>query len=490
MRSCLLLAILLFAACSQTPGPVLAPGDAAGSSNTSTGSGALQVSVIAGPSPETSTIVIPIHATLQPLLPILEAQVPKTFSKLDGFEMDKEQKVGARYDIRRDSIVLNMQGSGLHATTTVHYALQGCRRTQNPFTKNWSMVPCVSCGFGEPMREAFIAIDSHLEWDQNWRIRSKTAVRPVEFPNRCTVTFLNIDISDWKIAPLVNRQLQEVAKGIDQNTPKLTDVRANAQQIWASIQAPAEIAPKVWLSVEPVDFALAPIRGSGLQVSSALVLQARTRVVVGERPASAAKPLPPLRTAAIEGGGIRVPFDVELPYEEASRLISEEVGKRTYKVSGGTLAVESIRLLPNANGRLTIEATIDYRGGGLKNYRGVVSFEGTPRFDADTNRVAIGDLDYSLERKRRNPFLRFADRVTHEGVRANLAANANWTIRDRLGILRSQIEQAIDRPLTAGVALHGKIDAVTAQGVLLRPEGIVIRVVATGRADIDVKDWR
>src|ERR1700682_1886471 len=39
------------------------------------------------PASELSTITIPIRSTLAPLLPQLEAQVPKSMQKLDGYEL-------------------------------------------------------------------------------------------------------------------------------------------------------------------------------------------------------------------------------------------------------------------------------------------------------------------------------------------------------------------------------------------------------------------
>src|SRR5205085_6614648 len=169
---------------------------------------------------ELSTIVVPIHASLAPLLPALESQVPKAQAKLDAYEMDPKQEFGMKYRVERGPIALQMIGTGLHATMTVHYALEGCRRTVKPIIGTVVMWPCVSCGFGEPMREAYIAVDSHLSWDASWRLASRTNARPAEFPNGCRVTFAGIDIADWKIAPIVNGQLQQVAKTIDANTPK------------------------------------------------------------------------------------------------------------------------------------------------------------------------------------------------------------------------------------------------------------------------------
>jgi hypothetical protein len=422
-------------------------------------------------------------------VPQLEAQVPKTMQKLDGYELDPTKQYGLKYKVTRDPIVLNMAGTGLHATVTVRYQLEGCRRTTKPFHAETTMWPCVSCGFGEPMREAFIAIDSHLEWDASWRLRSKTTARPVEFPNRCTVTFANIDISDWKLGPLVNEQLHELTKTIDANTPKVTNLKPNADQIWSALQTPLEVAPKTWLVLEPVDLAVAPLTGSGLRVQSALTLRARTRLIIGDKPSIPPARLPALRVETPNGGGIRVPFAIELPYAEANRILTEQFGKKKYKVGGAELGLEDVTLSPARDGRLMITATIDFHGGRLKNYHGLVYLEGTPQFDAATRKLTLTSVDYSIDPKRHNPFVRTADRLAHDSVRKAIAESASWSIAGELERIRGEIDKAITRPLAKNITLHGKIDSIEPQDVLLGNDRIVIHALATGSAEVEATSW-
>jgi hypothetical protein len=310
----------------------------------------------------------------------------------------------------------------------------------------------------------------------------------VEFPNRCKVTFANVDISDWKIGPLVNEQLRDVAKTIDQQTPRVTNLKPNAAQIWTALQSPQEVAPKTWLVLEPVDLAVAPLTGSGLNVQSALTLKARTRLVIGERPTVTAAPLPPLRVDREAAGGIRVPFDVELPYTEAGRIITEQFARK-YRLGRGELSLESLALSPGADGRLTIAATIDYRGGGLTKYRGLVYLEGTPRFDAAAKKVTIANVDYTLDPRRHNPFVRTANRLAHDSVRKAIAEAASWSISPQLADLRGEIARAISRPLARGITLHGTVDSIEPSAVILGTDRIIIRGVLTGSAEIEATTW-
>jgi len=468
-RASALAGVVLLAACASTPPPTPAT----------------EAPIESAPA-ELSTIVIPIRTTLAPLLPTIESQVPKSVASKPGYETLPKQPYAVRYKLERDPIALNMQGSGLHATTTVRYAIEGCRITQKPFSKETMLFPCVSCGFNEVMRDAFIALDSHVDWDEQWRLRTATKARPVEFTNRCTVTFASIDISDWKIAPAVNAQLQQVAKTIDANAPKLTSIRPNAQQIWTALQSATEIAPRMWLVIEPVDVGLAPISGSGLNVASALSLQARTRIVIGERPPIAAKPLPPLRVARDASNGVRVPFDIELSWDEASRLLTENFGGKSYE----NVRLESLRLHPGSEGKVRVEASIDYRGGGLKNYHGLVLLDATPRFEASSNALVLDDLDYALDPKRHSPFLRIGNRLAHDALRQRLAQGARWSIASQISDVQRAIESATTRSLAPGITMHGRVTSIEPKAIAIRGDGLTIRIVATGDASVDVTSWQ
>jgi len=415
---------------------------------------------------------VPIRATLAPLGPEIERRVSSTFA-----DNAHERHLDIRYEVARDPIRLEMIGGGLHASTRVKYAVEACR----------GRFPCLSCGFGEPRREAAIRLHTRLQWDPSWRLRSVTRPLPVDYARRCEVTWLDIDVTRRFIAPVVERQLREAARVIDANTPNLTDIRPQAQEIWRALQMPVELAPRTWLVLEPRSAALSPLSGSGLIVTSTLSLEARTRVVVGEKPAIAVKPLPPLRNGQPSSGGVRVPFDVEVSYGDASALLSRELAGKKYAVNGKPLTVESMVLSPAGDGRIQVEAMIDYRGGALRNYRGLVILEGTPSYDAATSSVFFPDLEYSLSRRGRGLLSRIAERAAHDSIRDRLRQSSRFPIGPRLAELRDDVTRALTRDLAKGVRMKGRADAITPQSVTPLAGVIVIHVVATGTAEVKIE---
>lgn len=422
------------------------------------------------PPPELSTIAVPIRASLAALQPELEARVPVAFS-----DRETQRGIDIRYEVKRDPLRLAMTGPGLRTTTTVHYGVEACR----------GRFPCISCGFGEARREAQITLHSKLEWDPSWRIRSTTRPLPTHYPRRCAVTWFDFDITDRFIAPVVNNQLAIAARTIDRNTPAAANLKPHAQQIWTALQAPVELAPRTWLVLDPVAVALTPIAGSGVEVTSTLSLTAQTRVVIGNKPVIVPKPLPALRVATAVPSGVRVPFDLEVPYEEASRLASKELAGRKYKVNGRDLTIESLVVAAGFGGKLRVDAMIDYRGGVLRSYRGVIHLDGTPRFDAPSASIVFPDLDYTLA-ERGGLIRRIAERAAHETLRARLRENIRLALGPQLATLRAEVTRALTRPLAAGVMLRGQAEAIQPVSVTPRESGLSIRVVATGSASVDL----
>lgn len=423
----------------------------------------------ARPAPEVSTIAVPVSIDLAALAPLVEARVPSTFSGTA-----RERGIDIRYDVARDAVSLRAIGAGLHASTRVRYAMQACR----------GRFPCVSCGFGEPRREALVTLHSRLEWQPSWQLRSTTRLLPVHYPRPCEVTWFDIDVTHRFVAPVVERQLGAAARVIDANTPRLTNIRTQAQQVWSALQKPIEIAPRTWLTLEPSAVALSPIHGSGATVTTTLALRALTRVVVGARPQVTGKPLPPLQTGTADEGRVRIPFDLELAYEDAGRIASATLAGRTHRVNGRELVIESLRLRPAGGGRVLVEATVDYRGGFLRNYRGEVFLEGTPLFDAPSATLYFPDLEYSLAPERRGFLTRIVERAAHDSIRARLREATRFNLRPRLDELRAQLTTALTRELAPGVRLAADVQTLEPKSVHALGEVIVVRVVMSGKAEI------
>src|SRR5260370_28313926 len=156
--------------------------------------------------------------------------------------------------------------------------------------------------------------------------------------------------------------------------------------------------------------------------------------------------------------------------------MTENFAKQTYE----GVAVDSIRLGPAADGRISIELNVNYHESFFKRYSGLVYLEGTPLFDAATRSVSLENLSYSIDPRRKNPFIRIGDRVAHEKLRATLAKTAHWSVAPQIDSIRDEIARGVTRPLAPGVMMRGTLGSIEPAAVTLDANGIVVHALATG----------
>src|SRR5262249_23347977 len=101
--------------------------------------------------------------------------------------------------------------------------------------------------------------------------------------------------------------------------------------------------------------------------------------------------------------------------------------------------------------------------------------------------VMLKDLDYALDPQRRSLFLRIADKFAHDALRKNLAEGARWSIAPQIAAIRGEIEKAMVRPLAPGIFLRGRVDDITPLAIGVHAEALVIDVVATGSAEVEIR---
>ena len=139
---------------------------------------------------------------------------------------------------------------------------------------------------------------------------------------------------------------------------------------------------------------------------------------------------------------------------------------------------------------MSVELNVRYRASLMKRYSGLVYLEGTPLFDAVTRTVSLQNLTYSLDPRRKNPFIRIADRIAHERLRATLANSAHWSVAPQVDSLRGEIARAVTRQLAPGVMMHGRVDAIEPGSLVIDANGIIIHALAMGSAEVEVSAMR
>jgi hypothetical protein len=422
------------------------------------------------PPSEPAVLALPITIVTSAVQTQLERALPRADSLDQARCLSLGGVVCHQYVFRRDTLSLRVSGDRIDVLAALRY------RGRVSLPGGGSVG---SCGYApEAMRRAELRFTTSLYWTTAWRLASHNTALTSALPDPCEVTLLKLDAT-----PLMRRiadaQLARVAQQVDSALPTLADLRRPADSLWRAMQEPMPLdsAGTMWLMMNPERVGLAALDGQGTTIRTGLTLVARPRVVTGARPSLAVRPLPPLSLAPL-GKGLRVPVQVEMPFEAVSRrateLLAAETAREALKVTkvdvfgAGDSAVVRISMSGRMNAQLTLA--------------------GRPRFDVASRTLLMDDLHYSVESRDfmtrvkatlGAPLVKHAIEVATNGGRLALGP--------QLDSARAQLSQQMNRPLAPDVVVGGGVTGLRLTGLYLTPDAFVVRVLLEGEAGLWAK---
>ncbi|HEX3868143.1 MAG TPA: DUF4403 family protein [Gemmatimonadaceae bacterium] len=419
---------------------------------------------------EPATIAIPVSVAMSTLRTRLDSLFPAsdsldraTCSSLGGF-------VCHQYVYRRDSVELKMIGDRITLFTRLRFrgrvALPG-------------VGGIASCGYDpEPMRRAELRLATSLYWRTDWRLASRSTVISADILDRCTVTVLRVDATPT-MQRLIDGQLARVERQLDSIIPAVADLQPAADSLWRVMQRPIALdsASTVWLTLSPEHVSLGPLTGAGSTATTALVLTARPRVVVGGKPEEVAAPLPSLSLSAAQGG-VHVPLEIEVPFADLSRRVTALLAG---EVAGKDLDIRAITVW-GVGDTAVVKVGI---GGRL---RGDLFLVGRVGYDSAARAVLISDLQYTIASADKISSIKSTlGAIRIRRALADATGHGRLAIGEQLDRATVQLNAALNRELAPGVALSGGVMRVRIASLSTTESAFVLRVVLDGDARIDVR---
>jgi hypothetical protein len=279
-----------------------------------------------------------------------------------------------------------------------------------------------------------------------------------------------------RVRDLVQKLMDGAAPQIDEKIREAAQLRRHVADVWEDAQQPIQAAKGVYLVLQPESIAATKPTGKGTSISTVVTLTLRPRVVVGDAPPVAVKPLPDGGDPS-PGRGFRIALVAELPYETANEILAKKLVGRVFEVKGHTVKVRGARLYGGGSG---VVLAVKVAG----DARGELYFVGTPVFDPATQVVSVPDLDYSVESRELLPNV--ADWLLYDDLRDQMRAAAHFEIGDRVEKIRRDVDAALNRQLGRGVRMSGGVDAIRPLGVSVFAKSLAAVVEADGHLQIHV----
>jgi hypothetical protein len=422
------------------------------------------------PPMERATIVLPVSIAMS----TLRAQIDSVFPPADSLDRAKCSALGGlvchQYVYRRDSLDLKMFGERI----TLFTRLQFRGRVALP-----GVGGIASCGYApEAMRRAEMRFATNLYWRNDWRLASRATVLAPAILDPCEVTLLRVDATPT-MRRIIDGQLTRLKQQFDSIVPATADLEPAADSMWRLMQRPFAVdsASTIWFNMAPDGVSLAPLNGTGAEVSTAIVLTAHPRITVGAAPQFELRPLPSL-TLASPLSGIHVPLEIELPFDDLSKrataLLAGEVAGKGITV--GDIAVwgvgDSVVVKVNIQGRVS----------------GALYLMGRIGYDVASRSILIGDLRYTIESDSKMSSIK----ATLGAIRIRRAlseatGHGRLAIGPQLDAVQKQLGEQMNRELAPGVFLSGDVHDVRIDRLYSTQTAFVLRVVFDGAAKLEVR---
>ena len=422
-----------------------------------------------------SVVDASITYDLSSALDSLEVALPRSYGDItQRLQAGTNRRAHFAFAVKRSPFHLRFNGRTVSLSATIEFEGRG-----------WYLPPLgpemsAACGTGGGPRPRIVAtLVSTARITPDWRLRTRTRIGRLEpatdsARDRCRVTPFRIDMTD-RVIEATRRLLEQGLSRIDDGVARW-DSRARFEQLWRSLQRPLRFTDSVYMTFNPFMAQLGPIGATGDTVVAALRLIASPQVVTGPYPNEfeLMKPMPRLESGGRVGSGAQVLLEGSLSSPVGSALLRKVLVGREVVQAGRRLTIDDVEVFGIGGGRIALGVNVS---GAV---RGWIYFTGSPRLDRTRRELHVPDLDVDVGSQ--NLLVRGLEWLSGAEIRDFLRERARVSEAELLGRLRKLAEQGINRRLSDGIMLSGKVHSAEATSV--RATAADLRVGATADADI------
>lgn len=426
-----------------------------------------------------SSLPVPVQVDLGTLLDEVEKHVPGRWGDLsEPAPLGDSTENTAAIELARAPFRASLEGNSATLSAIVAYRVRG--------THHLPLLPDVNYACATDPEDVWprleVVLHAPIDLTSDWSLRAEAEVRRLapltsDARDRCEVTALGIDIAD-RVASAAREFVEGHTSAID-SIVGTADVRSSFEEWWSVLSDPIELGDDIWLEIRPEAVSRGPIQGQGSVVRIPASLDARPRIVVGDRPEPWERPLPPLGRG-VGSGPLQVLVEAFGEYDETSRLLTEALGGTRIEAGGRLLEIRATRVSGIGAGRVALEAEI------AGTVSGRLFLVGTPLYDTESGYVSVPDLAFSVSTT--SVLVAGASWIADAGLEALLRERARWPVDAVMEWAAERLHEGLNRSLASGVRLEGTVHDVEVVGVRATPAGLVVGAAATADATLIITD--
>jgi hypothetical protein len=416
-----------------------------------------------------SSLYIPIKINLKPYLDITEKTLPKTFT---GKE-DHCQGVSYSYKFTREPIVFEGKGDYLRYDVDGKYLLyiNYCPECHSLFNdKGNCVIPRIyaSCGVGEPMRRVSVAYTTKFKMNPNYTFKSTTNLIKFETVDPCEITVFSYDATG-KLKKEVTTVLKDLEDDIDEQIASI-DIRSDIEKVWKMLAEPTSLGKYGYFYANPKAVSLGDIRFNKKEAQVDLHLTLLPQIQANNSLVPNTK-LPNLSDHK-KSKGFNIDLDIVGTYDSLSSILTSELKGKSVMLKKNEVIFNAIEVQGAVNNKLSLKVNF----GGKRS--GTLYLVGTPNYDSLSQQISFPDLTFDIETK--NALLKSAKWMFNSKITDVMRENARFDLKPHLSDIKKMVQSEMNRELTEGVKLSGKIDDIQLVNIFPSATNLIIRVNAKG----------
>lgn len=420
-----------------------------------------------------------IRYDLDSALGAIEKAVPRQFGNIEErHQLGDNKRAEFSFAATRSPFVISVEGQRVTISGVIEYEGRGWYHPP--------IGPTVSaaCGTGGVDRpRAVVRVESTLRLTENWSLASNSKVTkaiPLSDDERdhCRLTVFRIDVTE-RVMSATREQLQKQLRGLDQAIARV-NTRDRFENWWRDMSKPIRLADSIYFTINPSTVALGKIDiDSGFAIAH-LRLEASPRIETGNRPNDFKlfTPLPPLKTRALVGEGLRVSLQGEFGYDVANDMLRKALVGKSIEQEKYRVIIRDVTLNGIGGGRVALGIRVD------GTVRGQLYLTGTPAYNNKEDQLYVPDLAYDLQTS--DLLVRSLTWLKGDFIRDFLREKARFPVEGELDRLRRLAEQGMNRRLTEGVELVATVERAENVRVRATRRALVVRADAAGEARLDI----
>jgi hypothetical protein len=442
-----------------------------------------------GPLP-TSSLTVGVAYALDGLAGELEDGIPTRIGDLGSrLRYPADERLQYAFEAERGALELSSAGDTIRIATELEYGGQVWYATPMGIELTTSC-GIEAGGLAASAPRAGVRMSFPLVVDEDWAVRSVPSidrVEPVSENDRCRAVVLGfeVDATDAIMASL-RAWLEEEAARVGARVESVSP-RPYAEEWWATAQAPIELASGVWLVLDPEalryriggapDQPAAGPEAAGVDPGAGSIMgeigaTVRPRVVIGPRPTTSLRDLPPLEIALSPATDSTTPpltVEVVIGFDEASEILGAELEGAAWQLMGRDVRVASAELSGVDAGRVALSLEI------VGDVPARVRLVGTPVLDSVADEITLPDLDVTVEEGATLPRLLVWVHRFFPGI---LRSRARFPLD---GVIPAELDEGMELRLSDDATLEASLSEIELSEVSATDSAIVVR----GRARPD-----